>query len=689
MNRIESAPLRRINAYRWWPLALLAALALLVAPAPARAQDDPPARVGRIADIGGEVFHAPEDRASDWATVGLNFPVTTGDNLWVADGGRAEIDFGAGQIRLGGATNVHVSRIDDRTVAFFVAQGRAILRLRVLDPGEVARIDTPNTQVVLSRPGLYRVDVSPDRQRTVLVVREGEAMLPSQGGMQQVLPGQTAVGEGFDATWVDVRNGIATDGFDTWSANRDRRYDRVRSSSYVSNQMIGAADLDEYGRWESDPQFGAVWFPTTVAAGWAPFRDGYWTWMTPWGWTWVDAAPWGFAPSHYGRWAFVGGRWGWCPGGLVARPFWSPAMVGWVGGAGWGVSLSVGAPVYGWVPLAWGEPFRPWWNNCSYRCWTHFNRPYAVRTDERTWREPAPRFQNVNHPGGITAVPGAAFSGSRSVSRNIVPVSANQVAGAPMLASAPGVERPGAGNIPMVKPGTSNTPRPASAYVPPGRSGFATSKPLETGGQSQRAVIPAPQMPSSAQRPATSVPGGVKPGAAPGATAPVTREYRGTSPSVREGAAAPLPSTGSALTAPGTKPAPSGSTQTLRSGTPTYTAPVQRETLQTIPQGSTRGGAPAIDRRTAPVASPALQGGGMQAPVARPAPQAPVVRPAPQTPPAVQQVQPPPPAARPAPPPSASSGNAKPSMDGSRGRQPDRGEGGGGSRGGGGGGGQQ
>lgn len=678
MNRIGSALVRRVNPHFAWSLALLSAFALCVMPAPARAQEDPPARVGRIADIGGEVFHAPEDRASDWATIGLNFPVTTGDNLWVAEDGRAEIDFGAGQIRLGGATNVHVSRIDDRTVAFFVAQGSAILRLRVLDPGEVARVDTPNTQVVLSRPGLYRIDVLPDRQRTVVVVREGEAMLPSQGGMQQVLPGQTALAEGLDATYVDVRNGIATDGFDTWSANRDRRYDRVRSSSYVSSQMIGAADLDEFGRWESDTQYGAVWFPTTVAAGWAPFRDGYWTWMTPWGWTWVDAAPWGFAPSHYGRWAFIGGRWGWCPGGRVARPFWSPAMVGWVGGAGWGVSLSVGAPVYGWVPLAWGETFRPWWNNCSYRCWTHFNRPYAVRTDDRTWREQPTRFRNVDHPGGITAVPGAAFTGSRSVSRNIVPISANQVAGAPMLASAPRVERPGASHIPMVKPGSANTPRPASAYVPPGRGGTAMSKPLTTGSPAQRAVIPAPQGASSGQRPATtSVPGAVKPGSAPGAGAPVTREYRGTSPTVRQGTVAPAPSTRSAPSAPGAKPAPSGSTQTLRGGTPTYTAPVQRGTLQTYPQPvpQQRGAAP-TERRAAPVSSPSRQGGGTQAPVARPVPQAaPTVRQAPATVPAAVPA---------APRPSTSGGNAKPHVDGNRGAQPDRGGGGGGGRGGGG-----
>ncbi len=676
---------RRQTGRRGARAAAVAALGVLLAAfgiAPAGAQDDDlPARVGRIADVGGEVFHAPEDRASDWSSVGLNFPVTNGDNLWVAQGGRAEIDFGAGQVRLADETNVHVSRLDDRTLALFVAQGRVIVRLRVLDAGEVARIDTPNTQVVLTRPGLYRVDASPDRQRTVLVVREGEAMLPSQGGMQQVLPGQTATADGFDTTFVQVRNGIATDGFDAWSADRDRRY--ARASRYVSSQMIGAADLADYGTWDGETSYGAVWFPR-VAPGWAPFRDGYWTWMTPWGWTWVDAAPWGFAPSHYGRWVFVGGRWGWCPGAYVARPFWSPAMVGWVGGAGWGLSLTFGAPVYGWVPLAWGEPFRPWWSNCSYRCWTHYNRPYAVRTDEQVWRNPPPRYRNVDHPGGITAVPGAAFTASRSVSRNIVPVSASQIAATPVLASAPGVERPGAGHIPLVKPGTANTPRPASAYLPSGRTGYPTSKPLESGGSAQRAVTPSAQAPSSSQRPAvTSVPGAGKPGSAGAGGAPVTRESYVAPP---------------AASTPGAKPAPSSSPPALRSGPPTYQAPVQRESLQTHPQGQQRAPSATTERRVAPppTSAPSSAPGGAPAPVSRPAPQAapqvrhapaspqssapggaaaPVVRPAPQAVPQAQHAPAPPPSARPAsPPPPSSGGSAKPQGgEGGRGASHDRG----------------
>ena len=74
--------------------------------------------------------------------------------------GRAEVDYGGGQFRLAGDTNLHVARLDDRQLALFVAQGRVIVRVRVLDPGDSVRIDTPNTQVALVRPGLYRIDVA-------------------------------------------------------------------------------------------------------------------------------------------------------------------------------------------------------------------------------------------------------------------------------------------------------------------------------------------------------------------------------------------------------------------------------------------------------------------------------------------------------------------------------------------------
>ncbi len=98
------------------------------------------------------------------------------------------------------------------------------------------------------------------------------------------------------------------------------------------------------------PEYGNVWMPTRVSSGWAPYRDGHWAWVDPWGWTWVDEAPWGFAVSHYGRWASIGGSWGWVPGPVAARAVYAPALVAFVGGNNFAVVDLVGAPARRLVP---------------------------------------------------------------------------------------------------------------------------------------------------------------------------------------------------------------------------------------------------------------------------------------------------------------------------------------------------
>ena len=486
--------------------AVLLVLAALFAsmPVPARADGDLPGRVGRIADVGGELYLSTQDKPDQWTEIGQNYPVTTGDNLWVAREGRAEVDYGGGQFRLAGDTNLHVSRLDDRNFAVFVAQGRVIVRVRVLDLGEVARIDTPNAQIAITRPGLYRIVVADDRRHTQLAVREGEANVATGGGVQQVLPGQTALLEGAEPQHADVRNGTGIDGFDSWSANRDRRYERSRATAYVSRQMVGYADLDEYGTWETTTEYGAVWYPSAVAADWAPYRNGYWTSVGSWGWTWVDYAPWGYAPFHYGRWAHIGGRWGWCPGGYVARPVWAPALVGWAGGPGWGFSASYGSPVYGWVPLGWGEAYRPWWGRCSHRCWDHYNRPYAVNVAERAHAAPT-RYANWHVPGAITAVPGAAFVARKPAHANLVHVSGAMAANAPLRAAAPAV-KPDLGRIPGVRSG-AEAPPPASTFYP-------TAKPGNSGGS--MATIPATGA-------VVAVPPAARPVGVPGSPVPAPR----------------------------------------------------------------------------------------------------------------------------------------------------------------------
>jgi len=508
---LSPAPVSRACSRAAW--AWVFALVLAALPLSGFAQDDDlPGRVGRVADFAGQLLLSQQDRADEWEPIGANYPVTSGVNLWVSSDGRAEIDYGGGQFRLAGDTNVHVARLDDRELALFVAQGRVIIRVRVQDPGEATRVDTPNTQVTLMRPGLYRVDVAADGQTTSLVVREGEASVALANESRQVLPGQAVSVAGADPVIADIRNAQGADGFDTWSANRDRRYEGLRSSTYVSRQMVGAADLDRYGSWQPTQEYGPVWFPYGVAPDWAPYRDGYWADIGGWGPTWVDSAPWGYAPFHYGRWAFIGGRWGWCPGGYVARPVWAPALVAWHGGPGWGVGYTNGRPLYGWVPLGWHEPYYPGWRRCSVNCWARFNRPHGIDVSQRASGPPM-RHVNLAVPGALSAVPATSLAGHASVRSNLVNVPAQLASSAPPMRTIPsvGYERRQA---PSVAPGVATLPPAASTYARVPRRDATSS------GASPRQIVPA--------RASASTPAGGNP--VPAATTVQREPGRGLSP---------------------------------------------------------------------------------------------------------------------------------------------------------------
>src|SRR5258707_144237 len=168
-----------------------------------------------------------------------------------------------------------------------------------------------------------------------------------------------------DKIWVDkdsraeLQAGPAAMHFGSMTAlsflNLDQGITEMRLAEGGINFPV--SDLDDYGDWRDSPEYGHAWYPREVAPGWAPYSYGYWNWVGPWGWTWVDYSPWGFAPYHYGRWNYFAGGWGWCPGPYFGPPVYGPAFVGFFGGGfGFGV---------GWFPLGFGEPFFPWFG-CSH-----------------------------------------------------------------------------------------------------------------------------------------------------------------------------------------------------------------------------------------------------------------------------------------------------------------------------------
>jgi uncharacterized protein DUF6600 len=326
-------------------------------------QPDPPSRVARISYIDGSVSMQPGGDG-DWGAAAKNRPITIGDKLWVDKDSRAELEAGQATLHLGSMTALSFLNLDDAITQMRLAEGALNFRVRELREGDVYEVDTPNLAFTVKQAGAFRIDVSEDGNGTRITVIRGEGEVTASGKTYAIHAGERGEFTGSDS---DVQHSVGRapgpDGLDRWSNERDLKQDNSASARYVSRDTPGYSDLDDHGTWSEVPEYGHVWYPTVVDAGWAPYSTGYWGWVAPWGWTWIDYAPWGFAPYHYGRWAFIGGRWGWCPGPIYARPFYGPAFVGFFGGAGWGVGFGFGfGGGVGWFPLGWGEPYHPWFH---------------------------------------------------------------------------------------------------------------------------------------------------------------------------------------------------------------------------------------------------------------------------------------------------------------------------------------
>jgi FecR protein len=334
----------------------LSSLTMFVA-ASAPAQQAPPARVGRVSLVSGNLaFHTAGQ--TEWSPAAVNYPVATGASFWTDSEARAEIRIAPDTIDIASDTELDVAELDERVTRLSVPQGRIYLHLRRLDQGQSFEIDFPRGAVQLLQPGYYDIDAGTPDQPARVAVFEGSAQFIGGGTDIAIKAGDVAVLNGTGPVTATLERAVA-DTFVEWCRSRDYDEKRLATPYHVSPNMTGYAELEEYGRWDTAPGYGEVWYPR-VPAGWGPYTNGRWVWVAPWGWTWVDAEPWGFAPCHYGRWAMIGDSWGWVPGTFESYPVYAPALVGFLGGPGVGlyVSGAVG-PQVGWFPLAPGEAYWP------------------------------------------------------------------------------------------------------------------------------------------------------------------------------------------------------------------------------------------------------------------------------------------------------------------------------------------
>lgn len=409
-------------------LAVVFAVAAATAAADA---GDPPSRVARLSFQSGSVSFRPGS-VEDWTPAALNYPLTTGDHLWTESGARAEMHVGSTGIRMASGTALAILNLDDNIVQLSLTEGSLEVTIRSLGEEESYEVDTPNAAISLLRPGRYRIDADDDNQVTVVTVRGGEAEISGAGSAFPVRASESARLTGVDSVAQEVGAAPGPDEFDGWCEARDRREEQSQSVRYVGQDMTGYEDLDQYGVWREDAQYGWIWAPRGLMVGWAPYRYGRWVWVEPWGWTWVDEEPWGFAPFHYGRWAYAGGGWVWVPGTMVRRPVYAPALVAFVGGPGFAISVSAGGPV-GWFPLGPREVYRPAYHVSD----VYVRQVNITHVNVTNINVTNVRYVNQDRPGAVTVVSHDTFVMARPVRQGVVAVPPGEIARARVIDGAP------------------------------------------------------------------------------------------------------------------------------------------------------------------------------------------------------------------------------------------------------------
>lgn len=381
---------------------------------------DPPGRIGRINYTEGTASFAPagDDEFTD---ANLNRPLAVGDKLWTDKGVRAELQMGSAAVRMDGRTQLTVLALDDQSTQLSVTQGTVYVRVRSLPEGENFEVDTPNLAWRASYPGDYRIDVDAQRGTTRVTIHSGTGAVYGEKG--QALPmggGQQIVFKGRALAQVDSHEQPPQDNFDRWAIERNRREDQSVAARYVPREVVGYQLLDAAGQWQQDTGYGVVWYPQN-AKDWAPYRNGRWEWIAPWGWTWIDDAPWAFITSHYGRWALVGNKWGWVPGRMGLRPIYAPALVAFVG-SGNSPLVVGGKQAVAWFPLAPGEAWQPGYPATPlYISSVNANMPPVQAGGSYAYQR---------KPEAMTAVALDDFQRGKSSKGNAIRVAANMLASA-------------------------------------------------------------------------------------------------------------------------------------------------------------------------------------------------------------------------------------------------------------------
>ena len=247
------------------------------------AQDSQSTTMGQlwIHRLEGEALIQVEGN-DEWASAAINFPLQKGDRIWTTQGAMVQINhFGGSSIHLREQTLVEIvdflkpGNQDHLRLALSMGKlyadisGDATSRLTV-------DVDTPNLSVRAEPATTLQVESIEQENSTHVTVIKGEALVQTEGSSSRLEAGRTMIAKGNDSIENGPMASIETpDSLAETPSPPPPDYSENNNREYVPEPLQRYTyELDAYGYWTYVNDYGRVWVPTAVPAGWAPFHHG-------------------------------------------------------------------------------------------------------------------------------------------------------------------------------------------------------------------------------------------------------------------------------------------------------------------------------------------------------------------------------------------------------------------------------
>jgi ferric-dicitrate binding protein FerR (iron transport regulator) len=172
--------------------------------------------------MSGEVSVAP-NASNDWKAASVNQPLTPSEYVWTATNSRAEINLGGAFLRMNAEASLTLVALTPSNAQVSVNQGEVNLTVFRLLPGEIYEIDTPNATLTVNKTGVYRVEVKPAEEKTLVTTRKGSIVATGRGAAVTVNSGQQVTFLAGDSLQHTARKAPPPDGFEDWASVRDKR----------------------------------------------------------------------------------------------------------------------------------------------------------------------------------------------------------------------------------------------------------------------------------------------------------------------------------------------------------------------------------------------------------------------------------------------------------------------------------